>query len=112
MTYLPAEYINTNYKYRLQGDYYTIITNRNCYTQYSTTYCDCYNIYPKLDYIVSESTSCNYNPNSYTTSTSFTDNFYYRIDFASILLMFLIMSIFIIYLPLKVFSKIFRKGVI
>lgn len=112
MTYLPTEYINSNFKYRLQGDYYTIITNHNCYTQYSTTYCDCYNIYPKLDYIISETMTCNNNPSSYVTSSSFTDNFYYRVDFPSILFMFLIMSIFIIYLPLKVFSKVFRKGVI
>ena len=112
MTYLPTQYINNNYKYRLNGDYYTIITDQNCYTQYSTTYCDCYNIYPKLDYIVSESTSCNYNVTNYTTSSSFTDNFYYRVDFSNILVMFLIMSIFIIFIPIKIFSKIFRKGVL
>lgn len=111
-TYLPTEYINSNYKYRLNSDYFTIITNNNCYTQYSSTYCDCFNIYPKLDYIVSEPTSCNINVSSFTSSSSFTDNYYYRIDFPDILLMFLIMSIFIIYIPLKIFSKIFRKGVL
>lgn len=39
-----------------------------------------------------------------------TNDFYYRTDFDSILIMFLIMSIFIIYIPLKIFSKIFKKG--
>lgn len=110
MTYLPSEYININYKYRINGDYYTIITNKNCYTQYSTQYCDCYNIYPKLDYVLSESTSCNSNPTTYINSDKFTDNYYYRIDFPNILVMFVIMCIFIFYIPLKLFSKIFRKG--
>lgn len=113
MTYLPTEYINSNFKYRLNNDYITIITNNNCYTQYSSTYCDCYNIFPKLDYMVSEKTSCNStNISNYVDSSHFTDNYYYRVDFVNILLMFTIMSIFIIYIPIKIVSKIFRKGVL
>ena len=113
MTYLPSESINSNFKYTANNDYFRIYTNNNCYTQYSSTYCDCYYIYPKLDYIKSEVTSCNVSNLTNTINyNNFTDDFYYRIDFVNILLMFFIMSIFIIYIPLKLFSKIFRKGVL
>lgn len=39
-----------------------------------------------------------------------TDNVYYRNDFDKILVIFLIMSIFCFYIPIKVFSKLFKKG--
>lgn len=39
-----------------------------------------------------------------------TNDFYYRLDMPLILLMFFIINIFAIYLPIKIFSKIFRKG--
>lgn len=39
-----------------------------------------------------------------------TDNYYYRVDFPSILLMFLIISIFGFYIPIKIFSKLFKRG--
>lgn len=45
-------------------------------------------------------------------STDITDSFYYRVDFPDILLMFLIMCIFCFYIPLKIFSRIFRRWVI
>ena len=113
MTYLPSNFINTNYKYTISNDYIRVYTNNNCYTNYNSTYCDCYYVYPKIDYINSESTSCNVSNLSNTiSSNSFTDNYYYRIDFSNILVMFFIMSIFIIYIPIKIFSKIFRKGVL
>lgn len=112
-TYLPSESINSNYKYSITNDYFRIYTNENCYTQYSSTYCDCYYIYPKLDYINSEKTSCNVtNLTNTIPYTDFTDNYYYRVDFTNILIMFLIMSIFVIYIPIKIVSKIFRKGVL
>lgn len=40
-----------------------------------------------------------------------TNNFYYRLDFPNILLMLSIFTLFIVYIPVKLFSKIFRKGV-
>lgn len=38
-----------------------------------------------------------------------TDSVYYRNDFDSILIIFLIMSIFIFYIPIKVFLRFFRR---
>ena len=112
MTYLPTEYINSNYKYTSNGESIRIYTNNNCYQNYNSTYCDCIYVYPNLDYLTSEISSCNVSSLSNTISYStFTDNFYYRIDFVNILIMFTIMAFFIIVIPLKIFSKIFRKGV-
>lgn len=113
MTYLPTEYINSNYKYTANNDYIRVYTNNNCYNQYSSQYCDCYYIYPKIDYLVSEKSSCNVSNLTNTISyEKFTDNYYYRIDFTNILIMFFIMSFFIFYIPIKLVSKIFRKGVL
>lgn len=39
-----------------------------------------------------------------------TTDVYYRNDFDSILIIFLIMSIFCIYIPLKIFSRLFKRG--
>lgn len=42
--------------------------------------------------------------------TQFTDDFYYRIDFTNILIMFTIMVFFIIFIPFKIFTKLFKRG--
>lgn len=39
-----------------------------------------------------------------------TSEFYYRNDFDSILIIFLIMCIFCFLIPLKIFSKLFKRG--
>lgn len=39
-----------------------------------------------------------------------TNDYYYRLDFTNILIMFLIINIFAIYLPIKLFSKLFKGG--
>lgn len=39
-----------------------------------------------------------------------TNDFYYRLDLSNILIIFLVINIFGIFLPIKIFSKIFRKG--
>ena len=54
MYYLPTNLINQNYYYNISNNYIVVRTNNNCYQNYQTTYCDCYNVYPQLDY------NCNY----------------------------------------------------
>lgn len=44
-------------------------------------------------------------------SSKLTTDFYYRVDFYKILIIFLILSIFIIYIPLKLISKIFKRRI-
>lgn len=46
------------------------------------------------------------------SSDSITTDYYYRNDFPDILLIFIIFAIVGIYLPFKLFSRIFRKGVL
>lgn len=43
------------------------------------------------------------------SSDVLTDNFYYRNDLDSILIIFLILSIFAFYLPIKLFKRLFRR---
>ena len=43
------------------------------------------------------------------SSNDVTSNVYYRNDLDSILIIFFIMSIFIIYIPIKVFMRLFRR---
>lgn len=38
-----------------------------------------------------------------------TNEFYYRTDFDSILIIFFIMSIFCFYIPIRIFSRLFRR---
>lgn len=78
--YIPTEYINQNYKYTLNQDEITIITNENCNTNYNE-YCDCmrYNIRYN---IITNRYQCNRNPNNYIiNSNQLTDdvNYSYRI---------------------------------
>lgn len=44
------------------------------------------------------------------SSDVITNDFYYRVDLYKILIMFIIFAIFAIYIPIKIFSKLFRKG--
>lgn len=39
-----------------------------------------------------------------------TDDVYYRLDFDKILVIFIILCIFCFYIPLKIFSKLFKRG--
>ena len=60
--YIPNDYINESYSYYFNGDYINIITNNDCYTQYNSTYCSCYQ-YNRENNVVSESYSCNISSN-------------------------------------------------
>lgn len=60
--YVPI--LNNNYKYTINGDEITIITNENCRTQYQTTYCNCYRYNERYN-IITEPYECNNNPSNY-----------------------------------------------
>lgn len=109
MTYLPSDDINTNYRYTITDSNYLIRTNNNCYTQYNTTYCDCYYIYPHNDYIKSEIQTCNYNSGTWVNSSNFTSDYWYRLDIDKSLIIFIILFIFCIYMPYKIISRIFGR---
>lgn len=44
------------------------------------------------------------------SSSEITTDFYYRNDLSDILVIFLIIAIFGIFIPLKIFSKLFKRG--
>lgn len=108
-TYLPTEYINENYRYSLNDYYITVRTNKNCYTQYSSTYCDCYSVYYNADYLSTEPYQCQYNTSTNISYSNFTDDFYYRMDIMNILVIFIILFVFIIMFPYKIFSRLFGR---
>lgn len=79
--YIPTEYINQNYKYTINQDEITIITNENCEMNYNSQYCDCMRYNEKYN-IVTERYQCNRNPSNYIiNSNQLTDdiNYSYRI---------------------------------
>lgn len=67
--YIPQQYYNENFKYTINNDTLTIITNQNCTTNYNTTQCTCYQYNINHNIITNEST-CNRNPN-YTISQDY-----------------------------------------
>lgn len=58
--YIPSNYINSNYSYRFNNNFIDIITNNNCYTNYNTTYCDCYR-YEYKNNVISNVYTCSTN---------------------------------------------------
>lgn len=101
--YIPSDYINSNYQYRISNDYILIVTNNNCYSQYSSTYCDCY-YYDKDNNLISNSYTCNQNSsssilipfNSITNDINYsnylTNRFY--LDKSLVIIMFILAFVF------------------
>lgn len=109
MIYLPED--NTyDQCYVVQAD--GVIRAYDTYPRNNTNY-NYRDYYIKSDYIFRDG---NGTWSQYSTlpicldSSQITHNYYYRVDFPLILVGFLILSIFCFYIPLKIFSKIFRKG--
>lgn len=68
--YIPEDSYNSNWKYTLNGDTITIITNLNCTQNYNSTYCDCKQYNLKYN-IMTQSYSCNSNPSSQLLNHSY-----------------------------------------
>lgn len=102
MTYLPTNLINENYYYNYNNNKITIF--KNCISNN----CNCIDVFPDLDYQQSKTYSCELSSNN-LDYTIFTDNFYYRKDFSSILIIFIILSFFILWCPLKIMMRFFKR---
>lgn len=109
--YIPENLKNQNYTYYISNDYtITIRTNENCYTQYQTQYCDCLDLFPKLDYINSNRYSCSVS--SYTHTINYNDitsDTWYSLNKLDSLIMFVILAYFIILIPFKIFKRLFGR---
>lgn len=101
--YLPTDYVNSSCKVVNNG-YIRAYTNNNL-----TEYVD---IYVNQNYMLKEG----YSNFSYTglcdSLNEYTDNVYYRNDFSSICIMFMTFCVICLYLPIRAFSKLFKRGVL
>ena len=103
MIYIPTELLH-------QENYYSY-SNNDIITVYSSCNndsCTCTDIYTNLDYNKSSTYSCTKTGVNFIDSTP-TDNFYYRKDFWSILIMFIIFCFVIIWVPLKIVMRFFKR---
>lgn len=80
--YIPEDFKSDRFSYKINNDYILIITDQNCRTSYSTTYCTCY-YYNYNNNVMSEAYECNTNSNyptiAYSSiSSDINDNKYIR----------------------------------
>lgn len=91
-----------------------VIRAYNKVPQYNTDYV--YREYFIHDNYNYRDVSGNWGQQQFTTlpscinSNDLTNNFYYRVDFYQILIMFIIFSIFVFYIPIKILFRIFKRG--
>lgn len=102
-TYLYSDLINNNYLYQKEADYIKI------YKDCDNNQCTCVNVYPYFDYLRTDNYSCNINNIISVPVSSFSDNIFYRIDLSSILFIFLVFCFVIIFCPLKILLRFFRR---
>lgn len=102
-TYLYSDLINDNYLYEKEADYIKIFKDCN------NNQCTCVNVYPQFDYLKTENYICDNTNIIKIPASTFTDNIYYRIDFPSILFIFLVFCFVIIFCPLKILFRFFRR---
>lgn len=106
MIYVPTDLNNNNYCYILIDtniirEYHSININQdNDYIDFNSS--NHYNSYSSSQYLTTQP-SC-------ISHDNLTNDFYYRNDLSHILVIFLIMSIFIFYIPFKIIMRFYRKG--
>lgn len=102
--YLPTEYVNKPCKIINNG--YIRVYNTTNYNQTNTVY----DIYINQDYMVKKNTASYSSSTVCDTSNEYTDDYYYRLDFSNSLVVLLIMSIFVAYIPIRIFFRLFKRG--
>lgn len=109
--YLPSYLIGNNYDYTYTSseNRLEVRTKNNC----ASSQCDCYSVYFNLGYVISPVYQCSAPTTSAKTKliapARFTDDIFYRHDFTDILITFSILFIFVIYFPIKIFSRLFGR---
>lgn len=99
--YLPSEYVDSPCKIVNNG--YIRAYDNSSLTNYT-------DIYINQDYMIKKGRSNTGYTGTCDIYNTYTDNFYYRNDFSQILFIFLIFTIFIVYIPTKIVSKLFIRG--
>lgn len=108
--YLPVDNVNSYSCYVIQNEgtiraYITTPRNNS-----SSNYVD---FYINSHYLSNTGTQTWGNTSNLPTCLNksiITNDFYYRNDLSDIMIIFLIMTIFCIYLPIKIFSRLFKRG--
>lgn len=103
MIYLPTDYLNKPC-YVINDGYIRVYDTIN--EDYRNVV---YDIYVNQDYMVKKGTATYSSKTVCDTLNTYTDDVYYRIDFDSILIIFIIMCIFCFLIPLKIFIRLFRR---
>ena len=102
MIFVPSELINENNFYSYHDNTLTV------YSECINDNCVCNDVYIDYDYNISESYVCS-KDTVVMLSSSPTSDFYYRQDFWSILFIFLTFCFVIIYCPLKILLRFFKR---
>lgn len=104
MFYVPSNFINENNYYSYIANHDTLIVYQNCVNNS----CDCNDIYIDYDYNYSQTYNCTLTHDSLLNGVP-TDNYYYRKDFWIILFIFLVFCFVILYVPIKIFLRFFKR---
>lgn len=102
-TYLYEDLINAEYYYTFNND--NIIIFKDC----NNNQCTCVKVFTNNDYFRSQDYSCTLDQEHIIDYTMFTSDFYYRNDFVSILIIFFILTFFIIWCPIKIILRFFKR---
>lgn len=99
MIYVPKEYLNKPC-YIVNNDYIRVYNSINNNQQNVV-----YDIYVNQHYQVKQNTATYNTSTQCDTLNTYTSDFYYRNDLSDILIIFLIICLFIFYLPYKIVSR-------
>ena len=100
--YIPSELINSDNLYSYKDNIITVYSN--C----ENNNCTCNDVYVKFDYNYSEDYSCTSN-SIHEINGIATNEIYYRYDFWNILFIFLCLCFIIIYCPLHIVGRFFKR---
>lgn len=107
--YLPDWSIHNNWNYFYNNNDIVAFTNENCYYNYNTQYCDCFRFQTNNHYNHSDRYSCSLNNTYNINYNRLTSDFYYRNDIADICIVIFIILLIGFGLPIKLFSRFFRR---
>ena len=100
--YLPTEYLNKPC-YIINNDYIRVYNTVNPRDNVV------YDIYINQDYMIKQSIASYSDYTVCDSINTFTDDVYYRTDLDKILIIYLILSIFMFYIPLKLCASFYKR---
>lgn len=102
MIYVPQQLINENNFYSYNNNVLTV------YSECNDNNCVCNDVYINYDYNISDNYICSKDSIIMLSSIP-TSDYYYRQDFWTILFIFLVFCFIIIYCPIKIILRFFKR---